>query len=176
MLVHSISDTPTKYRTSCWLVSCPCAYYVLVHCEPKMPPFEASTGYSCSFCSTGTYSCYYNIHNKMHFFSCDNAEAAPQVLCSVLCPSLQERHWDLGACPEKGNKLWRVCSTAVMGSGWENWDWLVRRRGRLRGHLTVPTTAWKETVTGWGLVSLRWGFPLERERAQIAPGEVQVEY
>ena len=31
-------------------------------------------------------------------------ETAPQVLCSVLGPSLQERYQGLGACPEKGNE------------------------------------------------------------------------
>ena len=31
-------------------------------------------------------------------------EAASQVLCPVLGPSLQERHGGPGACPEKGNK------------------------------------------------------------------------
>ena len=33
-----------------------------------------------------------------------SGEAAPQVLCSVLGPSLQERHQGPGACSEKGNK------------------------------------------------------------------------
>jgi len=32
-------------------------------------------------------------------------EAAPQVLCSVLGPSLQERHRGPGVCPEKGRKV-----------------------------------------------------------------------
>jgi len=31
-------------------------------------------------------------------------EAAPGVLCSVLGPSLQDRHGVAGACPEKGNE------------------------------------------------------------------------
>lgn len=31
--------------------------------------------------------------------------ATPQVLCSVLGSSLQERHRGTGMCPEKGNKL-----------------------------------------------------------------------
>ena len=31
-------------------------------------------------------------------------EAAPQVLCSLLGPSLQEGHWVAGVCPEKGNE------------------------------------------------------------------------
>ena len=31
-------------------------------------------------------------------------EAAPGVLCSVLGPSLQERHWGAGVCPNKGNE------------------------------------------------------------------------
>ena len=34
-------------------------------------------------------------------------EAAPQVLCSVLGPSLQERHRGPAACPEKGSKAVR---------------------------------------------------------------------
>ena len=31
-------------------------------------------------------------------------EATPRALCSVLGPSLQERHGIAGACPEKGKK------------------------------------------------------------------------
>lgn len=30
-------------------------------------------------------------------------EVAPQILCSVLCPSQQERHWVTRLCPKKGN-------------------------------------------------------------------------
>ena len=36
-----------------------------------------------------------------------SGEAAPQVLGSVLGPSLQESHRGPGACPEKGNKAVR---------------------------------------------------------------------
>lgn len=31
-------------------------------------------------------------------------EAKPQILCPVLDPSLQERHWGAGEGPEKGNR------------------------------------------------------------------------
>jgi len=40
-------------------------------------------------------------------------EAAPRVLCSVLGPSLQERHGGPGVCPEKGNKAGEGCGAQV---------------------------------------------------------------
>ena len=36
-----------------------------------------------------------------------SAEAAPRVLCSVLGPTLQERHCGPGVCSEKGNEAVR---------------------------------------------------------------------
>ena len=44
---------------------------------------------------------------KVFFSLLSTGEAVPGVLRSVLCPSLQERHWSPGGCPEKGNKAVR---------------------------------------------------------------------
>ena len=41
-------------------------------------------------------------------------EAAPQILCSVLGPSLQEGLWSAGACPEKGNEAGEGSSKQVL--------------------------------------------------------------
>ena len=42
-------------------------------------------------------------------------EATPQVLCSVLGPSLQERHWGPGSRPEKGNRVVKDLGHNIMG-------------------------------------------------------------
>ena len=35
----------------------------------------------------------------------DTGETVPQILCSVLGPSLQERHFGAGACPKKSSEV-----------------------------------------------------------------------
>jgi len=46
-----------------------------------------------------------------------SGEAAPQVLCSVLGSSLQERHQGPGMSPEKGNGAVQGLSTVLWGVG-----------------------------------------------------------
>ena len=43
-------------------------------------------------------------------------------------------------------KLWRVWSTSLMGSGWENWDCSVWRTGGSGETLLISTAAWKEVI------------------------------
>ena len=66
-----------------------------------------------------------------------SGEAAPQVLCSVLSPSLEERHEGPGACSEKGSKA----LTGLEHRPYREWlrelGFLSLGKRRCRGDLTV---------------------------------------
>jgi len=70
-----------------------------------------------------------------------SGEAAPQVLCSVLGPPLQERHQGPGACPEKEMELREIWSIVLWGAA-EGTGMVLSReeeaQGRLHHSLQLP--------------------------------------
>ena len=58
----------------------------------------------------------YHIKNRYSFSSpvLITGEATPRALCSVVGPSLQERHQGPGTCPEKGNETGEESGAQVL--------------------------------------------------------------
>ena len=82
------------------------------------------------------------------------SDAAPQIVCLVVGPSLQERHWGPGEFPEKGNKAGEWSREQVL---WENWGCLAWRKGGSGETLSLSTTTWKEVVARWvSVCSFKW--------------------
>jgi len=72
----------------------------------------------------------------------------PQVLCSVLGPSLQERHWGPGACSEKGNKTVKVLEHKSNGEQLKDLELFGLEKKGLRGDHKSPQPPWRRLW--WG--------------------------
>ena len=85
----------------------------------------------------------------------DKAVQGPiQVLCSVLGPSLYERHWGTEVHPKKGNKAVKGLEhKSYWGSSWGNWDCTICRTGGSGETLSHSTMTWKKVVVRWGSAS-----------------------
>jgi len=97
-------------------------------------------------------------------------EAAPWVLCSVLGPSLQERHGGTGAWGKKGNKAGEGSGEQVLWGAAEGTGVVVWRRGGWRVIYNYLKGGCSEMGVWSFFHSSKWQD--ERKRPQVVPGEV----
>ncbi|XP_021254146.1 uncharacterized protein LOC110399553 isoform X2 [Numida meleagris] len=79
--------------------------------------------------------------------------AAPQVLGSVLGPSLHERYQGPGTCPEKGSGAVKGLENASYGKRLREWHCSVWGRGGSRETLLLSATPRREVVARWSASS-----------------------
>ena len=100
-------------------------------------------------------------------------EATPGVLCSVLGPSLQERHWGAGACPKKVSRAGKGSREQILWGEAEGTGIVRCGEEEAEGRVLLSKATWKEVVVRWWWSLLPSNRQLdERKWLPVASGEV----